>query len=716
MSFRIDSINVNRGGPLDRDFEFSPGELNLIYGPNESGKTYVIESLIKFLFKDKKLWKSRRLGGNKGGVIMVSGLEDEPIAFREESERKLDKFWEDEAGLPSALSRLLVVRAGETRLSEKEGDGVGRSILKECLSGTSLLDKIDNRIKVTIKKATIPRRGEITGDLRSPLTTRTKLLEQAAELQDLQDRVQKEYMSSERCSLQQKKEELEFALDALKRARRYHAWNLSDQKHEVDRQIKEMPSGQELGGLESDIQKHWENEKKLTLRSQRIAELEETGARLRRAEPLLDRYAALSSSSGDGELGDWSRTATAVTAFISIAMIVFSVWRGNPSLLITGSILIAISLFLGYRNFKKSLGQSGISAEQEHIRSEYRDIFDSELADIEALSEKKRELRDNYVLVEQLKKEVKEFSQAKTDLEADIANRLKTWTGDEVPVEKFKDTQGRLNEQREELQNQLYLSSNKLDQVGVPIEEYLDEDPGESWDPVRHDKIEDQLADRRADLSQIDRNLEGLKNRVIQQTRLPDEKEWPPLIKRLDDMREKEQDKYRELTADILARMKVHEAIAALRKEEDMKIDAGLKEDSLTGLLYSVTGRYQKIRQVGIDGGKQLAVIPDDDGEYLLKDMSTGVREQILLALRMSFASRVMGGRTGFLILDDAFQHSDYSRRKRLVDQTVQHVRNGWQVFYFTMDDHIRGLFREVGEEMPNKFKETDLPAVISST
>ena len=50
MTLRIKRIKVDRGGPLRSDFEFEPGDLNLIYGKNETGKTYVVESLIKFLF------------------------------------------------------------------------------------------------------------------------------------------------------------------------------------------------------------------------------------------------------------------------------------------------------------------------------------------------------------------------------------------------------------------------------------------------------------------------------------------------------------------------------------------------------------------------------------------------------------------------------------------------------------------------------------------
>ncbi|HCD03539.1 MAG TPA: hypothetical protein DER64_23745, partial [Planctomycetaceae bacterium] len=51
-----------------------------------------------------------------------------------------------------------------------------------------------------------------------------------------------------------------------------------------------------------------------------------------------------------------------------------------------------------------------------------------------------------------------------------------------------------------------------------------------------------------------------------------------------------------------------------------------------------------------------------------------------------------------FLVLDDAFQHSDWNRREQLVPQAVGLVEAGWQVLYFTIDDHIRDLFNTVGD------------------
>jgi len=85
------------------------------------------------------------------------------------------------------------------------------------------------------------------------------------------------------------------------------------------------------------------------------------------------------------------------------------------------------------------------------------------------------------------------------------------------------------------------------------------------------------------------------------------------------------------------------------------------------------------------------------------------LRAQAFLALRMGFSSIIMKGQPAFLILDDAFQHSDWPRRENLVDQILGLVINGWQIFYFTMDDHIRDLFLKGGENLGGNFQSTEL-------
>ena len=97
-------------------------------------------------------------------------------------------------------------------------------------------------------------------------------------------------------------------------------------------------------------------------------------------------------------------------------------------------------------------------------------------------------------------------------------------------------------------------------------------------------------------------------------------------------------------------------------------------------------------------------VIDSDDNEFRVADLSTGAREQVFLGARLGFARIALDNEPSFLVLDDAFQHSDWNRRKQLVQQAVGLVEAGWQVLYFTMDDHIRDLFNAEGERLGERY------------
>ena len=64
MNPRIERIKVKRGGPLEKDFEIQPGDLNLVYGLNETGKTYLLESLVRLLFKPRAGMRPSGICGN----------------------------------------------------------------------------------------------------------------------------------------------------------------------------------------------------------------------------------------------------------------------------------------------------------------------------------------------------------------------------------------------------------------------------------------------------------------------------------------------------------------------------------------------------------------------------------------------------------------------------------------------------------------------------
>jgi uncharacterized protein YhaN len=163
---------------------------------------------------------------------------------------------------------------------------------------------------------------------------------------------------------------------------------------------------------------------------------------------------------------------------------------------------------------------------------------------------------------------------------------------------------------------------------------------------------------------------------------------------------EEKKEEYRRQAEDHLARMiaghVVAEVLEGIRSVEDRQLKSTLNDSRVTDLIEKFTGgRYTRVvlDEAGL-------LIENDTESYALEQLSSGAREQVLLALRMGLASVVCGTRSLFLILDDAFQYSDWQRRDHLVLQAVQIVKSGWQVIYLTMDDDIRDRFRRATETL----------------
>ena len=158
--------------------------------------------------------------------------------------------------------------------------------------------------------------------------------------------------------------------------------------------------------------------------------------------------------------------------------------------------------------------------------------------------------------------------------------------------------------------------------------------------------------------------------------------------------------------AEIIGKRLLFDVIQDLRKDEDKNILEGLNSVAEGSLLNGITGRYESFH---LDG--DALFVSDAYQDFPLADLSTGAQEQVMLALRIGFATRLLGkeGDTLFLVLDDAFQYSDWDRREKLMDATVQLAKNGWQIFYFSMDDHIRELFDKRGKQFGKDYVSVSL-------
>ena len=143
MSIHIQNISAKNLGPLG-EFNHKLGLINLIYGHNEKGKTFLVEFIYNSLFKNKALTNLRSF--TTSGQLIVTGLEKNTTLFSPSTKKKLEDFWdEDNSGLPKDFSKLLVVKGAELDSAPNSASGLTDQEVNQFLSGEVLLDNIGKK-------------------------------------------------------------------------------------------------------------------------------------------------------------------------------------------------------------------------------------------------------------------------------------------------------------------------------------------------------------------------------------------------------------------------------------------------------------------------------------------------------------------------------------------------------------------------------------------
>ena len=191
-------------------------------------------------------------------------------------------------------------------------------------------------------------------------------------------------------------------------------------------------------------------------------------------------------------------------------------------------------------------------------------------------------------------------------------------------------------------------------------------------------------------INELQNKLDNLKHDVCGITSDPISLEWDVLIDHLRNKRDEVCQRVKELKAQIGSGIIISQVIGDMRKREDESIAQALASPCMEEPLRAITHNYDGVELEGND-----LIAYNKTQRFQISELSTGAQEQVLLALRIGIASHVLSERKMFMILDDAFQHSDWNRREWLVDEMVDLANIGWQIIYFSMDDHIKSLFEE---------------------
>lgn len=690
MPVKIQSIQIKDLGPV-RQFKADLAALNVFYGRNEQGKTWIVEFIIRSLFTKSRFWRLRDIKGN--GRVTVSGIQPKPVHLSPTS-AKMEDFLNQDGGLPQDFSKLLVVKGAESTLLPHGSDNskVDKQVLKDFLSNQGLLDRIQNNISDTIQKTMLVDEV-LTGPKRGEITKRDEYLGQIKHIDTLFDQIARGYSGGPRKSLEIEKDALLQVKEQLQKAKQYQAWQVASKIQQLETAMNAL------------------NEDALESQKERIQTCQVQEDALKRQRDMqkkmvskVDHYSWLRNAVNlyQNRLNRLPSKPSVIFMILPVMTMMaagFFMIKGWPLYALTGLTLSIVASGIHYFLFNRYSKRQYDQNELNLMKSDFKTRFHAPFTGLPQLQVLLESMQQDYAQVQVLDQQIENLSAELIQLKTRICQEWISLNGNVPPEtdwinlirekqEKFKSIRKTWQQERETL-------------AGLQISptDYIQENPGVVYSQKRYDEVSRQLNKTEMEISETNHKLDRLKHLICNETGEPLDRSWSDLIYHLQEKRKEVLLKFQDTVAEIVGKMTVHRVIESMRALEDEKIAEGLASSSLSDPLKKITGRYDKLRLVGDE-----IFVMDAFHEFNLSDLSTGAQEQVLLALRLGFASHLFGDDKLFLILDDAFQHSDWERRSLMIDTLVDLAIKGWQILYFTMDDHIRDLFRQKGKILGKDF------------
>lgn len=723
---RILRVRVPEFGPLRGvDLELAEG-LNVVHGPNEAGKTTLLDFLLALLFR-REGRRGTRLTTVLGELDRFGDASD----AGGEVELRLRGDVHGYPGGPSllhalglehaGLAGLFCVRSGEMEIPGDPGEFWTQ--VKKVLSG--LPEGVETLRERAHAVADLTATGRLSDAGDPGVKTRHR---------ELGDRIERLEALAERLPAvtrhQARIAELEERVSSLEMARRAHVVEAREELEAVEERLGALPrvGREELEAWEDareavarleekaeEAETRLEQEEKgLTERREARQEaghaaeaLEERLDRARELE-LEERARSLAGRRPEGGARRWAPPlrwlwmgllgAGIAGAFFTPSAVL---QRPGVLLLLGGALAAGGVLWWVERRLRadreeleearRSLREdaaacgfeaSGVEAVPEALRRLEVRARDAERElDVARTREEEAERR-----VEEGRETLETLRKRREEAEAEVEARA-----DGAEVEELSEAR-EARRRREELEARRKELRAELEGLagGVRAAREVEPPPEEAelpgWSAPALEEAADELRAAREELEELRREFD--------RAGLPEPEEvLSELHACRDERREIEMTRDAGLLAGrVFATM--DEALEA-RLAEALGAEGSL---SVGDLARRVTKSYVALERDD-EGG---LVVRDEDGRsFTLAELSRGARDQIFLALRVGLARSALEAARleegGFLLLDDAFLTADWGRRERLVEATGALAGEGWQVVYLTCDDHLRGLYEEAG-------------------
>ncbi|MBN2231180.1 MAG: AAA family ATPase [Candidatus Thorarchaeota archaeon] len=130
------------------------------------------------------------------------------------------------------------------------------------------------------------------------------------------------------------------------------------------------------------------------------------------------------------------------------------------------------------------------------------------------------------------------------------------------------------------------------------------------------------------------------------------------------------------------------EIFSQMDDEEKEKVTELLNKSKAVDFFKRITGgRYTTISYN--HEAREVLVQKDDGKSFETSSLSKGTLDQLYLSLRIGLAGQIFGKSPGFFIMDDPFLASDTTRRDLQIAILEEILHENWQILYFTANQTL---------------------------
>lgn len=641
---RLNQVYVRHYGPIQKDLELDGG-INVVRGPNESGKSLLVEALLKQL-NDGSIPNPVVDGSPEGFVEMTEGSE----SYKLGDGYSLPAFCEDQYNQEirsEDLRNIFVIRSGDLTFHENDNfythitdKLTGRRVedigeLKDALEEEGRLTESTRKVSSDNKYNSAGSQLEEARSLKEDIE---QYIEEAEE-KEVQ-RVESEFFAAKR-----RKEELEKRVENLEKAKkeeekqqRYE--ELVEAKETVEEnlgELEELPGSSALQDIDNRLQE--------------LSEEEGQRSELEDQKDSNIQLAKWSLGAGFGAFG--LLLLIGLTAVGAVAPILFLGGAG----------------YFWYQARQVSSAITELSVKEENILSDARAAglsFDNR----DEIRGEISEIEDRREDSESENKGKQAVLERGLGFEADSAEKAVSKAESEL-----EELEGEIDESFD-----VDFDAQELDEVKQEFQDVKAE----------REELEDDLTEHREKLQKFRERAYELDFSVFVGDRLNLEVEnlgaLDTLVGRLEQF-------ILAIESNAEASRVAIEIFDEIQEEEKEETAELFEEGSrATEIFREITdGRYGKVTYDNEEN--QLKVVKSTGESFVPEDLSDGTRDQLYLSIRVALGEQILGGETGFFIMDDAFLTSDPARLETQVDVVEQLADDGWQIMYLSSkEDAVSAL------------------------